>query len=263
MSNLRIILSQTQHALIVALRTKRLLIFGTVFPVVMLILFNSIFAADGAHTMPIGDGLSLTVAATFTAGLASFAIMQQGFTALLTTVTAQRETGQLKRLRGTPVPAWTFIVAQVLRAFVMIALMLTTMVAIGAVVYHVPLHAAGLIGLAVYALLAAGAFATLGLAVTVFTPTADTASTVGPFGAVILSFISGVFIPSQSLPPWLISIGKAFPLYSLANGFDRALAPGGGTGLTMNNVLLLAAWGIVGAVVAARSFRWEPQGSRG
>ena len=118
-----------------------------------------------------------------------------------------------------------------------------------------------LVGIAVYVALGTAAMATLGMAITAFTPTVDAASSVGPFTAVILSFISGVFIPVSALPDWLAQIGQVFPLAPLADGLQRAVTGvGGGTGLTVHNVALLAAWGVVGLVVAARRFRWVPQG---
>jgi len=113
----------------------------------------------------------------------------------------------------------------------------------------------------VYVVLGTAAMATLGMAITAFTPTVDAASSVGPFTAVILSFISGVFIPVNALPDWLARLGQLFPLAPLADGLQRAVTGvGGGTGLTLHNVGLLAAWGVVGLVVAARRFRWVPQG---
>jgi ABC-2 type transport system permease protein len=78
---------------------------------------------------------------------------------------------------------------------------------------------------------------------------------------VILSFISGIFIPVSVLPNWLAQIGRVFPLEPLADGLQRAVTgAGGGAGLTVHNVVLLVVWGVVGLVVAARKFRWVPQG---
>jgi ABC-2 type transport system permease protein len=78
---------------------------------------------------------------------------------------------------------------------------------------------------------------------------------------VILSFVSGVFIPISTLPDWLSKIGQFFPLAPLADGMQRAITgAGGGAGLTEHNLLLLGVWGAAGLVVAARRFRWVPQG---
>ena len=110
-------------------------------------------------------------------------------------------------------------------------------------------------------ILGASVMATLGMAITAYTPTVDAASSVGPFTAVILSFISGIFIPVSVMPNWLAQIGRVFPLEPLADGLQRAVTgAGGGTGLTVHNVVLLLVWGVVGLVVAARKFRWVPQG---
>ena len=82
----------------------------------------------------------------------------------------------------------------------------------------------------------------------------------GPFSAVILSFISGVFVSVEDLPNWLEAIGKIFPLYHLAEGLQTCLVTdASGTGLSGQNVSSLLVWGVAGLVVAARRFRWEPQ----
>ena len=53
---------------------------------------------------------------------------------------------------------------------------------------------------------------------------------IGPFTAVILSFISSVFIPIDQLPSWLEDVGRVFPLFHLAEGlqttFGSPPAPG-------------------------------------
>ena len=47
------------------------------------------------------------------AGIIAYSISLSTFTTLAVSLTTQRESGQLKRLRGTPMPAWTFIAAQI------------------------------------------------------------------------------------------------------------------------------------------------------
>ena len=96
------------------------------------------------------------------------------------------------------------------------------------------------------------------------TPTAEAASTIASFAGVLLGFISGVWIPVDQMPDWLVEVGRIFPLPHLAESLQRAVTdPSLGTGLTGENVAVLAAWGIAGPIVAARGFRWEPQAHRG
>ena len=110
---------------------------------------------------------------------------------------------------------------------------------------------------ALYAALGTATMAVLGIALTAVARSSDTASTIAPFIAVILSFISGVFLPPELLPDWLATIGALLPLEPLADGLQRALLGEGA--LEPGNLLALAAWGTVGLLVAARGFRWEPQ----
>jgi ABC-2 type transport system permease protein len=263
MRDLRILLVQTRYALVAAGRNSRVIVFGIVFPVFLLILFNSIFASGKNSTTGFAGG-TISTKAYFTAGLAAYAIMLQTYSSLAIAVTTQRETGQLKRLRGTPMPAWTFIGAYILRGIILSAVMVVVLFAIGAAVFGVHLDGSGILGIAVYAALGTAALATLGIAVTIFCPTVDSASSIGPFSAVILSFVSGVFIPVSTLPAWLQSVGRVFPLYHLADGMQRAVVTGGGgTGITADDVGSLVIWAAVGLVFAARRFRWEPQSARG
>ena len=70
----------------------------------------------------------------------------------------------------------------------------------------------------------------------------------------------GVFIPVSQLPAWLRDIGRLFPLAHLANGLQSAFIDPHSTGLSLEDVGVLVIWGVVAAVVAVRTFRWEPQG---
>jgi ABC-2 type transport system permease protein len=259
MPDLRLAFTQARYALLTVFRNPRTVVFQLAFPVILLILFNSIFTKGADETVNFSGG-TITAAAYFTAGLAAYAIALSTFTNLAIGLTMQREGGQLKRLRGTPMPSWTFVAAQVLRSAALVLMMVVVLLAIGVIAFGVDLPAEHLVGLVVYVLLGTAAFAALGMAVTVVTTTVDSASTIGPFTVVMLSFVSGVFISVDTLPGWLESVGKVFPLYHLADGLQTCLVSGaGGTGLDAGNVAALAVWGLAGAFVAVRRFLWEPQ----
>jgi ABC-2 type transport system permease protein len=92
---------------------------------------------------------------------------------------------------------------------------------------------------------------------TAFTTTEDTASSIGPFTVVMLSFISGVWIPIDTLPSWLQEVGRIFPLYHVAQGMQLSVA---GFGINTDDVAALVIWAAIGIALASRSFKWEPQG---
>ncbi len=260
MGDTPVVLRQTRYAIVASSRDSRAVVFGIVFPVVMLVMFNSIFSSGDNITVNFHHQ-EVRTRAIFTAGMAAYAIMLQCFSALAISMTTQRESGQLKRLRGTPMRPWTFVAAHMIRAVLFAFAMVASLLLIGRLLFDVRLTATALAGVAAYTVIGAAVMATLGMAITPFTSTVDSASSVGPFTAAILSFISGVFIPPDVLPDWLAAIGKVFPLQPLADGLQRAVTGvGGGTGLNVHDVGLLLVWGVVGLFVAARHFRWVPQG---
>jgi ABC-2 type transport system permease protein len=262
-SDRAIVAAQARMALLVALRTPRTVIFTIAFPVIVLVLFNSMFNAGGHETTTLPSDVKLSAQAYFTAGIIAYAAALSTFTTLAVSLTTQRENGQLKRYRGTPMPPWTFIAAQIVRAEAQALAMAMLLLAIGAVAYGVPVPASTFPAFVLYLLLGTATLCSLGIALSSFTPTPDAASTIAPFTVVILSFFSGVWIPVDQLPSWLETIGKVFPLYHLALGLQTALAPGAtGSGLDLGNVAALAVWALVGVRVASRRFRWEPQASR-
>ena len=81
-------------------RNPRALVFGVVFPVILFIMFASIFAKGGDETTRV-NGELIGADAYFAAGMIAYAIMMAAFYAAIA-LTSQRESGLLKRFRGPP-----------------------------------------------------------------------------------------------------------------------------------------------------------------
>ncbi|HVY96402.1 MAG TPA: ABC transporter permease [Solirubrobacterales bacterium] len=262
MSDRGIVLAQARLAILVAARTPRTLIFTIAFPLVFLVLFNSIFVG-GNDTATLPNDVKLSAQAYFTAGIVAYAVALSTFTTLAVSLTTQRENGQLKRYRGTPMPPWTFIAAQVLRATAQALAMTALLLALGAIAYGIPIPGSTFPAFVLYVVLGTATLCSLGIALSAFTPTPDAASTIAPFTVVMLAFFSGVWIPVEQLPHWLETVGKVFPLYHLALGLQTTLSPNAsGSGLDAENLLILALWLLAGARLASNRFKWEPQAAR-
>jgi ABC-2 type transport system permease protein len=258
-----IVLAQARMAITVALRTPRVIFLTMLFPLILLVLLNAIFIKSGESTT-LPDDVKISAQAYFTAGIAAYAIALSTFTTLAVSLTTQRENGQLKRYRGTPMPPWTFIAGQISRATAQGLAMAILLLGVGAVAYGVPLPGSTLPAFVLYLVLGIATMCSLGIALTAFTPTADAASTIAPFTVVILAFFSGIWIPVDQLPNWLETIGKIFPLYHLALGLQTTLSPDAkGSGIDAENLLVLALWAVAGARIAITRFRWEPQAAKG
>jgi ABC-2 type transport system permease protein len=256
-TDLRFVAVQTRYQLIGLTRNRRALILGLVLPVVLLLMFNSVFVPDNGDTTHVA-GATIGAHAYFTAAMLAYAILGSAFNQLGIGLVNQRESGQLKRLRGTPVPAWTFVLATVLRVVIVAAAMSVLLLAIGRFAYDVPISAGAIGEIVVYVALGTATLCSVAIAATTLVTDVESASAALPFAAVLLSFISGIFVPVDQLPGWLADIGRFLPVYDLASGLQTALGVAGDTALKGSALLALALWAVAGVAVAARHFRWEP-----
>jgi len=255
MSELRLVLTQTGYQLVSVARNRRAVVFSLVFPIVLLVMFNSVFV-KGTDTVDL-NGVTVDAHTYFTGSMLAYAILLAGFNSLAISLVMQRESGQLKRLRGTPVPSWTFMVATVLRCVVTVGLMTLVLLAIGHFAYDVQISGSAAGDLLLYVVLGIAAMCSAGIAATALIGDVDSASAALPLIAVVLSLISGIFVSVDQLPTWLADVARVFPVYHLTTGVQAAL---GGASLDAGNAAVLALWGLGGIAVAARRFRWEPQG---
>jgi ABC-2 type transport system permease protein len=250
--------AQTGYALRGFLRDPRALIFTVIMPLFLLLLFNSVF-----HGTTKFAGRDVPSHSYYTASIIAYQVMQAGFSSLLISVTTAREAGLLKRFRGTPMPSWVYLVSQIGQAIVVVAITAAVLVAVGVLFYDVKLSGHTLVGLIVYVVVGTACFCALALAVARICTTTDAAAAIGPFSTIVLSFVSGVFIPVAVLSTTLLDLGKVFPLEHLARGLQTAFLVPGSTGITATDLGALVAWGAGGLVVAVRTFRWEPLAAGG
>jgi ABC-2 type transport system permease protein len=260
MSDVGLILVQARYAILATLRTPRALLFGALFPIIFLLLFNSLFTQGGDQTTTVA-GHTINVHAYFTAGLIAYALALSCFSTPLMALVAQRERGQLKRQRGMPPPAWTFIAAQVLRSVAFAVVVGGIMIAIGIIFYGVDLPAQTVPGFILCLALGTATLSALGIAATALAKNEDSAQPIGAFTVVMLSFVSGIFIALDTLPNFLQEVGRLFPLYHLAQGLQSTVAVDpSGIGVSGSDIAALVIWGLGGIWIAARRFKWEPQG---
>lgn len=247
---------QTRYSLVGFLRNPRAFVFTIVMPLFLLVILNTIF-----HNLTSFIGTK-TAAIYYTPAIISYQMMLAGFNSLNQSVVADREAGLLKRFRGTPMPNWIYLAAEIARTILVVICAVVVLVLVGVIFYKVKVSAETVTGLIVYTVTGTAAMCSLGLAVSRLCATTDEAAVVGVFPTLILAFISGVFVPESLLPAWLGDIGRAFPLEHLAKGLRMAFVARASTGITAQDIAVLAVWGVAGIVVAIRTFQWEPVGSR-
>lgn len=258
MSNLRLLLRQAGYDLLTFRRDPTTTFFTVALPVIFLVLFISFFG-DGEVSI---DGATVDTAMLYVPGIMVLSLISATFVNLSVSLTVYRERGILKRMRGTPLPPWAFIGGRVIAAIVIVLLMLVALAAIG-LLYGVDLPPVGtwpgfLLALAI----GTAAFCCLGIALTAIIPTENAAPAVANAIVLPLYFISGVFIPITETPGAVARVGEFFPVRPLYDALFAAYDPGrSGLALAWSDLAVVAAWGVVGAAVAWRFFRWAPSRS--
>jgi ABC-type multidrug transport system, permease component len=221
--------------------------FTFVFPLLFMVVFNLLF----------GEGRGSRF---YTPAIIVLAVITATFTNLAMSVTIARDDGILKRIRGTPLPGWAYLVGRMLHA-VLVALLLVVIVAgFGATFYGVAVPWGQLAPLIVTLVIGAAAFCALGLALTGFIPNADAAPAVVNAVILPLLFISNVFIPLSTAPAWLDTLSQIFPVRHFADAMLRVYDPAtSASAFSAGDLGVLVIWGAVGLVVALRFFSWEPR----
>jgi len=230
-------------------RSKELAFFTFLLPLILFVLLGSVYGHDRIEGYKGSRYLE--------AGMLGYGVVSTAFAGLAIFMLIRRESGILKRVRATPLPAWAYVVALLCTTLIAFAFEAVCMIAIGRIFFHTHLH--NLFSLALALLLGAAAFTALGLALTTVIRSAEGSSAVVNAVYLPVSFLSGAFFSPHSFPAVLKAIANALPLvYVIRLVRDIALhnqqiwnRPG--------DVAVIAAWGLAGAIIAARRFRWEPQ----
>jgi ABC-2 type transport system permease protein len=194
-------------------------------------------------------------------GIIALGIISACFGNLVASVTAQRERGVLKQRRATPVSAGAIIGSRLLTSVAVAVVMSAVLLGIGWAAYgaHVPGRTA--LALAVTVVIGAASFCCLGYALTSLIRNEDAAVPTTTAITLPLYFISGVFVPVSALPHWLGVVGEIFPVRHLATALLTAYSPyTKGLGFDGTDLLVVAAWGIGGLLIALRKFSWLPLG---
>jgi ABC-2 type transport system permease protein len=169
------------------------------------------------------------------------------------TITFRRETGLLKKTRGTALPTVSYFAGLAASAVVNAAIIVALILLVGVAGYGASLPR-DWPALIVTLVAGAASFCTLGLAVTALIPNFDAAPAIVNLVFLVLLVISGGFFPIASSSP-LSQIAQFFPLRHLLLAAYAAF--GSGSGFPWWHVAVIAAWGAAGFAFALRFFRWD------
>jgi ABC-2 type transport system permease protein len=236
-------------------RSRARAFFSFLMPVMFLVIFATIY-----HGQTIGGPHGAIPYDTFfVPGILAYGVIATTFTNMALSTALLREQGVLKRMAGTPLPAWAYVAGRIGSTLVITAEMTVVVLAIGRIAYGVPVRLATLPGVLAALLLGSATFTALGVGIVRYIRNTEAAPAVVNFAILPLTFISGIwFHPNLSTP--ITDIAKVFPVRPLADALQYAFNPvTTGSGIEASDLGTLALWLIVGIILMARFLR-QPTG---
>ena len=256
MSDVALVATQLRYEQKSYWRNPAAAFFTFAFP---LVLFFILVATAGTQRAKELGGVKL--AQYYTPSILSFAVMSACFLNIAMNLVRQREDGVLKRMRGTPLPAWALIGGIIGSAVTIAALLSLVTIVFAIAVYGVSLPASHVLPVIVTIALAAFVFCALGVAVSSAIPNIDSGPAIINLPFFVMVFISGTYFPISgglaTVADWLPLRPFIVALYYHA--FNPLTAHG--SGWAPHQLESLAIWGVVATFFAVRTFRWTPRRS--
>jgi ABC-2 type transport system permease protein len=240
------------------LRTRESLVFTLLFPIMLMVIFGSIF-----KNIQIGQGVTLSQ--YFVTGMIASGFLATGFQNLAITIPIERDRGVLKRYRATPMPKWIYFAGKAVSVMAL-AVIATILLLIVAVLFYdikLPNTAEKWGTFAWVSILGLISFSLLGVAMSAAARTGRSAPAVVTPIALVLQFTSGVFFEYRELPAWMQQFAAIFPLKWVTQGLRSVFLPESfatqevaGSWELGKTAVILAAWCVGGLILCLLTFRW-------
>jgi ABC-2 type transport system permease protein len=230
-------------------RNREAAFFTFFLPVIFFLIFGSVYGNDRI------DGVK--GAAYLVAGMIGYGVASTAFAGLGITMVVRRESGVLKRVRGTPMPPATYLSAVLASTLVVFMVEAGLIIALGRILYGVALPDHWL-SLVLTLLLGAFVFAAMGLAITGLVHSSEGSSAVINAIYLPMAIISGTFFSPHSYPGFLKGIAEVLPLTHFTRLARDVMLQHEQIWSRLGQVGIVALWGLGALAVAVRAFRWEP-----
>ena len=250
--DLRLVIHQVRYEQKAFWINKTGAMFTIGFSVIFLIMLG---ATNGTQTISyLGN---ITNDQYYVPGFIAYGIMAACFSMLTSNLVTRRETGLLKRLRLTPLPAWALLTSIFLSTAIVALVQAAVLLVIGRLGYGVAFPRQWLAFLVVL-IVGIASFTAMGVAISSLLPNLETAGPVMSVAFFVLLFLSGLWFP---LAPGsgLEKFSTFFPvrhfLVAVRAPFEQQT---GSSAWPWADLGVVAIWGVVAAIIAVRKFRWSP-----
>ncbi|MGH3655270.1 MAG: ABC transporter permease [Micromonosporaceae bacterium] len=238
-------------------RARESVVFSFLFPVMLLVIFGSVFDYS------IAPGITFTQ--YFVAGMIAAGLLSTSFQTLAIQIPIERDRGVLKRLAGTPMPRASYFIGKIVMVLVCGVLEIGLLLTVATLFFGVdlPSTAGRWFTLAWVSVLGIAACTLCGIAFSSLPREGKRAPAIVTPVALVLQFISGVFFVFTALPGWMQQVAAVFPLKWMTQGVravflpDSYAAAEAAGGWELGRVaLVLGVWVVVGLALCLGTFRW-------
>ncbi len=223
--------------------------FTFLLPVVVIVIFGALFGGEQKNSYFYG----LSALQYYVPTIAALSVLGSCYGQLAMALATRRQLGVLKRVRATPLPAWTYFGGLLAHCIVVSVIDVSLIIGIGWL-YGIPVPS-DWVAIGATLVLGAASFCALGVAVASVIRNAEAGPAVVQLVMFPLLFISGTYVPIHSAT--LNRISGALPVRPMNEALIAAF--GHHAGPAWGKLAILLAWGGVGTVVAIRRFRWLPR----
>ncbi len=217
--------------------------FNFLLPIVLLLVFGSLAGSQKERDIIVP-------------GIAGMNVLATTFSALAQNLTYLRETGVLKRIRGTPLPSRSYLTALFSNTLINASFQIVLVVVAGALFFGLP-WPQDWAELVVFSIVGIVSFSALGVAYSYAIPNYESAAAYVNFVFLPAVLLGGVFFDPQQSGPVLHDIAAVLPISHFVSGLRAAMVTGQPLSAHIGDLVVLAGWGAVGMVIAVRGFRWE------
>jgi ABC-2 type transport system permease protein len=194
----------------------------------------------------------------FVPGILAMSLMNSGIIGLSTAFVNYRERGILRRIKMTPFPLTSFVLARVLSQMVLAVAQSLILVVLAALLFGLHLRGNPLVILLTI-VLGALAFLAIGFAISGFARNAEAAASYANLATFPMLFLSGIFFSLENAPAWLLPLTRLLPLPYLVEALRGPMTRGEGLAAIWPDLAVLAAVFVAAMAVAVRFFRWDAQ----
>ncbi len=228
------------------LRNGEQLLLTLIIPVLLLVVFRT------EAVISMGRGSRIGFVAP---GILALAVLSTSFTSLAIGTGFERRYGVLKRLGATPLSRGGLIAAKALSVLTVEAGQVVLIAVVSALLGWHPVVSAVSVTSALLVLVV-GSAAFSGLAMLMAgTLRAEATLAAANLAYLLLLGAGGVVFPLAKFPAAVRPALRLLPSGAMSDGLRAVLRYG--AGLPVRDLVVLAAWAVVGVGVAARFFRWE------